>query len=414
MDNFYCNILDQIGVFASFITSLILFFKTTGSQRHANRLLAVVIFSWGWYALIYLMVIWGILKDHPHFFRIGSPLYYLIAPCAYMYVRSILFDETRFRKWDWLNFLPAVLNLIELIPFYLEDTESKRKAVEAVGSNVASIAYMGSGLIPALWHFHLRALLGIIYLFPQWQLLARFFKSSRAQAFRQFPSMKGWLVSFTCLISLLCIGLVWQSLILLIKGRSALALHAPNQPAIIFISLSFVWLSCYLLFKPDILYGIIRVDPADRVFPVIQRLPVPEAPPVKPPKPPVDEYRLQDYANQIGDAITKEALFKKKGLTLAALAQELSIPAHHLSYMLRHFYQQQFNDFINQYRVNYIKEIMCTEVWIKMTLDAHATDAGFSSRSTFFAVFKKQTGLTPTEYARQLNIDSPAFPDDLS
>lgn len=410
MGNFYCNILDQVGVFASFITSLILFFKTTGSQRHANRLLAVVIFSWGWYALIYLMAVWGVLKDYPHFFRIGSPLYYLIPPCAYMYVRSILFDETRFRKWDWLNFLPAALNLIELIPFYLEDTETKRKAVEAVASNISAIAYMGSGVIPALWHFHLRALLGVAYLFPQWRLLSRFFKSSRAETFRQFPSMKGWLISFTCLISLLCIGLVWQSLILLIKERSALGIHTQNNPAIIFISLSFVWLSCYLLFKPDILYGIIRVAPADRVFPVIQMAPPAPLAPAKPPKPPVDEYQLQEYANQIGETITKEALFKKKGLTLALLAQELSIPAHHLSYMLRHFYQQQFNDFINQYRVNYIKEMMCTEVWIKMTLDAHATDAGFSSRSTFFAVFKKQTGLTPTEYARQLNID----PDDLS
>jgi AraC-like DNA-binding protein len=512
MDNFYCDILDQVGVFSSFITSLILFFKTTGSQRHANRLLAVVIFTWGWFVLIYLMVVWGALKNYPHLFRIGSPLYYLIAPCSYMYVRSILFDESRFRKWDWLHFLPTALHFIELTPFYLADPETKRRAVEAVTSNITLTAYRGSGLIPALWHFQLRALQGIIYLFFQWKLLSRFFNSSPARALRQFPSMKGWLISFSCLISLLCLGTIWQAVVLLTVKEPPVALHAPNSPAIIFMSLSFVWLSCYLLFKPDILYGIIRVSPVALNYPPMAMAPlgktstsigihafgktpasvkpstsmetpisakphtyletpasvkpptsmetpisakphtyletptsagshasteirtsaplhastemhalvepyasgeIPVTPPpsAKTPKPPIDEYLLQEYARQIGDTIQKEGLFKRKGLTLAGLAEELSIPTHHLSYMLRHFYRQQFNDFINQYRVNYVKEIMRTEVWMKMTLEAHATDAGFSSRSTFFAVFKKQAGLTPTEYARQSEMAPLVTPD---
>jgi AraC-like DNA-binding protein len=439
MNNFYCDILDQAGVFCSFITSLILFFKTTGSQRHANRLLSVVIFAWGWYGLLYLMAVWGILKDYPHIFRIGSPLYYLIPPCSYIYVRSILYDEGRFRKRDWLHFLPAALHFIELIPFYLSDTETKRRVVEAISTNITSGAFMGSGLIPAFWHFELRALQGIIYLFFQWALLIRFFRSSRSQAFRQFPSVKGWLISFSSLISLLYLGLTWQSIVLLVVKGSKAAIHVANNPSIVFMSLSFVWLSCYLLFKPDILYGVIRVSREDPIPgttatdapsvpipasaqaaaapPAVAQSLAPLPPPPSPPPPPppakapkqlVDKYMLQDYARQIGNRIQENGLFKKKGLTLAVLAEELSVPNHHLSYVLRHSYNQQFNEFINQYRVNYIKEKIDTENdWKKMTLEALAEEAGFSSRSTFFAVFKKQTGLTPSEYAGQLTKGPP-------
>ncbi len=93
-------LLDEIGLFSGFITSLILFFKTTGYQRHANRLLAVVIFGWSWYVFIYLMILSGHLKEFHHLFRVGSPLYYLIPPLSCLYVRSILHDESRFRKLD--------------------------------------------------------------------------------------------------------------------------------------------------------------------------------------------------------------------------------------------------------------------------------------------------------------------------
>ena len=74
---------------------------------------------------------------------------------------------------------------------------------------------------------------------------------------------------------------------------------------------------------------------------------------------------------------------------------------HHLSYVLNTYYKQRFNDFINQYRVNYVLGLLKEMDWKNMKLEALGAEAGFSSRTTFFVTFKKVTGLTPAEYARQ-------------
>src|SRR5262245_55893628 len=116
------------GVFCGFVTSLILFTQSR-YQLHANRLLSIVIFSIGWYAVLYLLIQTGWLNAVPGIYRIGSPLYYLGPPCAYLYMRSVIMNETRFRKWDWLHFLPAILHVIDLLPFYFADAETKRQVV---------------------------------------------------------------------------------------------------------------------------------------------------------------------------------------------------------------------------------------------------------------------------------------------
>jgi AraC-like DNA-binding protein len=57
-----------------------------------------------------------------------------------------------------------------------------------------------------------------------------------------------------------------------------------------------------------------------------------------------------------------------------------------------------FSDYINQQRIEKVKKLLKSEDQKKYTLLAIAENAGFSSKSSFNAVFKKMTGLTPTQY----------------
>jgi len=87
-------------------------------------------------------------------------------------------------------------------------------------------------------------------------------------------------------------------------------------------------------------------------------------------------------------------------LTLTRLAEIVGISTHHLSEVLNQHEGKNFYQFVNEYRINYICEKMEQDNEIKI-LDL-AMSAGFSSRSTFNAVFKQFVKLTPSQYRKQL------------
>lgn len=60
-----------------------------------------------------------------------------------------------------------------------------------------------------------------------------------------------------------------------------------------------------------------------------------------------------------------------------------------------------FKSFINFYRIQYIKELL-KEHNKRYTIEGLAKQAGFNSRSSFFSIFKKEVGLSPTDFINSL------------
>ncbi|MET0395017.1 MAG: helix-turn-helix domain-containing protein [Chitinophagaceae bacterium] len=408
------------GVFCGFITSFLL--VTRGYfQLHANRLLAVVIFSIAWYGLLYLLIKTGWLGQVPGIYRIGSPLYYLIGPCSYLYTRSIVRDESRFRKWDWLHFLPALLHFAELIPFYIADAETKRKAVESIIQNFNNSYQKASGLLPALWHFLFRPVHAGIYLVFQWILLLRSLnrKASYTLHGQVFSRIRAWLFSFTGLVTIFITGLLVQSYLGILLMHSSVSITSASGYMQVIMSFAFFMICAYLLFMPDILYGTLKVSTLLPVAPPTSSTSVPGRQPYAIPETmqtvaeaaeDEDQPRkdtlfnaelVAQYASRIEQHLETHQSFRRKGLNITQLAGDLEMPVHHLSYVLNSYYKQRVNDFINQYRVNYVLRRLKEGDWQNMKLEALGAEAGFSSRTTFFVTFKKMTGLTPAEYAKQ-------------
>jgi AraC-like DNA-binding protein len=95
-----------------------------------------------------------------------------------------------------------------------------------------------------------------------------------------------------------------------------------------------------------------------------------------------------------------EHAYKDSQLNLIGLAQLIGVSTHHLSEALNQHEGKNFYQFINDYRVNYVQKMLTKEHSAKI-LDLAMT-AGFSSKSTFNAVFKQTTGLSPTQYRQKL------------
>ncbi|RSK29548.1 helix-turn-helix domain-containing protein [Hymenobacter metallilatus] len=88
-------------------------------------------------------------------------------------------------------------------------------------------------------------------------------------------------------------------------------------------------------------------------------------------------------------------------LTLGELAAQLRTNTSWLSKVINTGCGQNFNDFINEYRVREAERRLRDPQFRHYTLLAVALEAGFNSKSTFNRVFKKLRGQTPSEAARQ-------------
>lgn len=90
-------------------------------------------------------------------------------------------------------------------------------------------------------------------------------------------------------------------------------------------------------------------------------------------------------------------------LNLAQLSSHLSVSPEYLSGILNNKLNSNFFDFINQYRIDSFKNQCRKKEKQNLTLMGIAYECGFNSKATFNRVFKKRTGLTPGEFARQVS-----------
>jgi AraC-like DNA-binding protein len=73
-----------------------------------------------------------------------------------------------------------------------------------------------------------------------------------------------------------------------------------------------------------------------------------------------------------------------------------------LSQLINDGLGDNFYDFVNKYRVDEVKRLMTDPKAKNFNLLGIALEAGFKSKSTFNLIFKRFTGLTPSEYRKNL------------
>lgn len=106
--------------------------------------------------------------------------------------------------------------------------------------------------------------------------------------------------------------------------------------------------------------------------------------------------------NQLLHHMEQEEPYLDGKISLHDLAGRLGISANHLSQVINENLGKSFYDFINEYRVAMVKHKLAESGYRRANLLSIAHDCGFNSKSSFNEVFKKHTGLTPSQYRKQL------------
>jgi AraC-like DNA-binding protein len=115
---------------------------------------------------------------------------------------------------------------------------------------------------------------------------------------------------------------------------------------------------------------------------------------------PIIEVNKDAYLQKICHSMEKDMLFLDPTLTLDKLSDILGINRFYISQVINEKLGKNFSDFVNAYRVEKTKALLFSEKGHQYTLLAIAFESGFNSKTSFNAVFKKHTGLTPSAYKK--------------
>jgi AraC-like DNA-binding protein len=116
-----------------------------------------------------------------------------------------------------------------------------------------------------------------------------------------------------------------------------------------------------------------------------------------------DDKEVVDYRDKVQNIMGEHNLFQKPNLVLTDLAQEIGLSSKQTTELLNHELKTNFYDFVNNYRVEEVKNRIASDDFKHLTILAIGFDSGFQSKSSFNRVFKKITGLSPSEYKKSLD-----------
>ncbi|MCM0060583.1 MAG: helix-turn-helix domain-containing protein [Algoriphagus sp.] len=379
------------GILCGLLSIYVLLFKKDALRSYSDYLLATFIFFQCWAASVYVLIFTGAILEVPHFFKSAAPLNFLIPPLAYLYVRSVLFNEGKGRKCDLLHFLPFAIFLGSYLPFFFSAPEVKLQLIEQTLSNKNESIDHQVGLFSESFFHFCRLTQAILYLVAQSWLIFKFDHHFKDQTMKiQIHRVVHWLKIFTgantvILLSFLVLAALY------FQGYDVFENDLVNLFPHTLLGVSFFLTCAYLLIYPQVVIGM----PFRRQGSTSTDESMPD--------PGKFAFSVEDYSNEINQLKTyfeSTKAYLQPSLSISEVAVGTGIPARELSYLINAYHKKRFNDFLNEMRLLHFLQQVAGTTLDTFTVEAIALEAGFSSKSAFYRSFKRFYGCTPLEYLR--------------
>lgn len=314
---------------------------------------------------VFLIPLFNKLHNLP--FQIKEPFLMLVVPFIWFYVKKMEQPKFRFGIQSCFHFLPFVVFMSVSIPAFLHGDSS----LFARFLSRYSICFYAS-----IW-----AVLLVQYSIYLVQILkiTRRYKATAEEELSNIEYVDvSWLNTF-----LYAFILVFVFLAIMFVG----AIHQFNTCWIsrmvsLVFSVTIFYLGYKGLFQQSIFSNTKSIEQADVEKPLVA-------------KPKLVDTGL---TRVLLEYMEKNKPHHDAELTLTSLASRVGMGRNQLSEVINNEIGCNFYDFVNKYRVEDVKLLMVDKRYDDFTILAIAYEAGFPSKSTFNSIFKKHTGLTPSQY----------------
>ena len=390
-------IIGCIAASLGFVVSFILF-AINKEYSHSRKMLAGVIFCISLFSLTYSLVGTTFFLNFPHAWRLAAPFSGLMPPLLFFYVRSVLYQEFRFRPNDFLFFIPAVLMIIHFLPFYMLSGDEKREIILKMLSNKKLALLEIDGIFPSGFGMLIRSLTGVLFtllaIFELYQHKTKTILKGVTYQTRNQEVYKWLYFLLSCIAFSIILLIFWNFLAISSKIEFSFAISFTTTGLILVISM-------YLFLKPTILYGFQGWANTPGV------LPDSGSGYVLTMNSQIQDSDISSFSAEMREEISSaiENHFKHNrpfiapGYKIKDLSLELNIPVYLISSFINQEYGKNFNEFINDHRLAYISDMLVESPDSQnFTLEALAKSAGFNTRNTFIVAVKKKYGKTPSAY----------------
>jgi AraC-like DNA-binding protein len=323
----------------------------------------------------------GAYSSTPYLAGWGSCLPLLFGPLIYFYTQSVLYKDFLFTVKSWSHFVPFIICFC-ITEFYF--LFQSRSAAEKLLSNTLQHHLPKSVSVVSTFIF-IQFLLYIIISLKKISL----YKKASGQYFSNDQQRDVSILYSTILFFLLIViitilnGLLSQTSLanyflvgfnivvfaLLVYVMTVL-LKALNKPTVFIIS------------EKDLLAN----QPAAFFKPALSD---------------AEKKEKEELAQTVLTYMQKNKPWLEPELTLEQLASQLSLKPRLLSQVINEVLQKNFYDFINHYRIEEAERLLTNPKDKKITILEVLYKVGFNSKSSFNSLFKKYTGLTPSEFRKK-------------
>ena len=345
----FINVADLPGILIAVQCGIffLILISDRGRKRRSNRILATFLLLLG---IQFLAITLDVLSISNFLSWTYCLFGFCYGPLLYLYVRSLAYESIGFKPWDLLHTLPLLLFGIFTI----------------IG--ISFCQTLGPAFYLSLFIY---VALGIKEILTYRKILIQ---TQSSAAFTDLSWIQWFMILF-CTV-----------LVLDVLDQFVLDVTSYYGVSLVHLALLFLvnWIT-YKGFKaPEIFFmGISESD--KRVLDDVTEK---------------REATQQDQADFeiIRNYVETNRSYVNAELSLQDLAGQLGYPAKHVSFVINSVGGKNFMNFINDYRLNEAVHFLNHPSDPGETVNEVMYRVGFNSKSSFFTLFKKKTGYTPSAF----------------
>ena len=334
--------------------SILLMFKK--KKNPAEKVLAI------WMAIIVFHLLYAYLSHNQIFsnefisiFNASVPL--LQAPMMYLYF-SVLFLGKVNRLKISVHFSPALLSIAYLF----------------IGINNSLITNALS------WYVILSVPIYIAWILRSWIVITR-------KGTSQYHQASNWLKW-----PLIGLGIIWITFLLL---KFLPGLNLDNLHMYFFIAVTgFVYLVAVHLYRTGSSGGSTKPAQLSNAVLTLESA-------LKYSKSGLSDTRAMEIKEILENYMENNKPYLIPEFNLRLLAVNIDVRVNHLSQVINEFEGKSFHDFVNAYRIKEFLAINKSSTKLNYTFLAQALECGFNSKSSFNRAFRKELGMSPSEYLQK-------------